>query len=324
MQPSPLPLPLAVNNADSSSSGEVQRYAVDPFLRTLIMSWLLAYDSPNTRRAYQRTLTDWASWCEQIGVDPLQVRRVHVDTYARALGELGKSPATIGRTIACLSSFYRYAQADGKVAANPAEAVRRPKQSAHSPTVGLTRNQATQLLAAAQNHSPRSAALIHLLLSNGLRIGEALAADITDLGQHDGHRTLSITRKGGVRALIPLAPPVAHAITTYIGGREHGPIFITGSGKRWDPSSVFRHLRSLAHKAGIETADQISPHSLRHTAITIGLDAEVSLRDMQHFAGHADPRTTTRYDHGRNNLARNPTYTITTQLASGDGGVTNN
>jgi site-specific recombinase XerD len=38
----------------------------------------------------------------------------------------------------------------------------------------------------------------------------------------------------------------------------------------------------LARDAGIEV--HLTPHGLRHSAITIGLDAGVSLRDMQDFA----------------------------------------
>jgi len=41
----------------------------------------------------------------------------------------------------------------------------------------------------------------------------------------------------------------------------------------------------------------MSPHSLRHSAITFALDAGATLRDVQDYAGHKDPRTTRRYDH---------------------------
>jgi hypothetical protein len=50
------------------------------------------------------------------------------------------------------------------------------------------------------------------------------------------------------------------------------------------------------------------PHSLRHSAITFALDAGASLRDVQDYAGHKDPRTTRRYDHSRDSLDRNAAY----------------
>jgi len=56
---------------------------------------------------------------------------------------------------------------------------------------------------------------------------------------------------------------------------------------------------------------------LRHTFVTIVLDAGVSLRDVQIAARHADRRTTTRYDRARQNLDRHPNYIFAVHLASG-------
>jgi integrase len=54
--------------------------------------------------------------------------------------------------------------------------------------------------------SARDHALASLLALNGLRISEALGADIEELDFERGHRTLRILRKGGKRVIIPLAP----------------------------------------------------------------------------------------------------------------------
>jgi integrase len=57
-----------------------------------------------------------------------------------------------------------------------------------------------------------------------------------------------------------------------------------------------------------------TPHGLRHSTITIGLDAGVSLRDLQDFSRHADPKTTRRYDRSRHALNRHATYIIARYL----------
>jgi len=54
----------------------------------------------------------------------------------------------------------------------------------------------------------------------------------------------------------------------------------------------------------------VSPHTLRHAFVTAALDAGASLRDVQDAAGHADPRTTRRYDRARHSLDRHPTYAV--------------
>jgi integrase len=64
-------------------------------------------------------------------------------------------------------------------------------------------------------------------------------------------------------------------------------------------------VRRLAPAAGIETWTELSPHSLRHSAITLALEVGDTLSDVQEHAGHTDPRTTGRYDHAWDTLGRN-------------------
>jgi integrase len=74
-------------------------------------------------------------------------------------------------------------------------------------------------------------------------------------------------------------------------------------------------IRRLAARAGLEAAGQVSPHSLRVAFITGAREAGVPLEDVQDAAGHADPRTTRRYDRGRHSLDRHAAYAVTTWLA---------
>jgi integrase len=68
----------------------------------------------------------------------------------------------------------------------------------------------------------------------------------------------------------------------------------------------------------------LSPHSLRHSFATELLASGTPLQDVQDAMGHADPRTTRRYDRSRHNLDRHPTYQLAARLrrraSSGDPG----
>ena len=70
-------------------------------------------------------------------------------------------------------------------------------------------NEVGALLVAAGLASAREHALVSLLAINGLRVSEALGADIEALGLERGHRTLRVLRKGGKVVTIPLAPRTA-------------------------------------------------------------------------------------------------------------------
>lgn len=286
----------------------------------IIAAWRLAQNSPNTLAAYTRNLTDFCSWLDHYGFDLLQVNRVQVDGYRHTLAG---APATVARKLSALSSFYKYALGMGLVQANPVQLIARPKVDAdHSTTQGLTREQAKALLAAAAADSPRSHALVSVLMFTGIRVSEALNATTADYGHDSGHRTLTVRRKGGKAAKVAVPAPAVEALNAYLGTTGADlvtgtggslPLFTTTTGKTWNRSEVFRTIQRLAHKAGIE--GQISPHSLRHTFATIALDSGTALHDLQDSMGHADPRTTRRYDRARNNLAKSAGYDVAKALA---------
>jgi site-specific recombinase XerD len=295
--------------------------APDSLVTSLAAAFLLGYEG-STRSAYGRDLRAWFVWCAAHDVDPLAAQRAHVDAYARTLAEVPdkngktKSPATVARHLSTLSGFYRYAVDEDAISRNPVSAVRRPKVGTDTVSTGLDRDELAALVRAAETDSPRSLTLVLLLGLNGLRISEALGADVTDLDTERGHRVLRITRKGGKKSTVPLAPRTAEAVESYVWDRSNGPLFITSSGARWHRSEAWRTLRRLAVSAVPEKAQSIHPHDLRHAFVTLSLDAEASLRDVQDAAGHADPRTTRRYDRARHNLDRHPTYALAGLITS--------
>jgi site-specific recombinase XerD len=273
-------------------------------------AFLIGYEG-HTRSAYAGDLADWGRFCGQVGVDPLEATRVHVDAFARSLAEVDqRSPATVARKLSTLSGFYRYALTEELVPRSPVALIRRPKVESDSVSTGLDRDELSALLTAAKADSPRNHALVTLLALNGLRVSEALSANATDRSTERGHRVLFITRKGGKRATVPLAPRTAETLDAYLAGRTSGPLFATSTGARLDRAATWRLVRKLARRAVPGKAGSIHPHDLRHAFVTLSLDAGTSLRDVQDAAGHADPRTTRRYDRARNNLDRHPTYAL--------------
>jgi site-specific recombinase XerD len=287
---------------------------VAPAAQAVGVRFLAGFDSPRTVDAYGRDLRDWFAWCHLQHLEPLAATRVDVDLYARTLKDDGRAPSTIARRLSTLASYYRYAVEEGFLAsASPLTHVRRPSVADDSPTLGLDRNELKALLDAAQAASARDYALACLLAYNGLRISEALDADVDDLATVQGHRTLAITRKGGRRALVALAPRTVDALDTHLEGRTTGPLFPTRSGRRLDRHAAGRMVVRAAKAAGVDHT--VSPHSLRHTFVTLAREAGASLEDVQDAAGHADPRTTRRYDRARHNLDKAPTYALAAHIA---------
>jgi len=124
-------------------------------------------------------------------------------------------------TVSTICGFYRYCKQERLIDHNPAAHVRRPKLDYTSTTLGLDRNELGAFLVQAGLSGGRDHALACLLALNGLRISEALGADIEHLDFNRGHRTLFISRKGNKTATIPLSPRTGRAIhLSHITERE--------------------------------------------------------------------------------------------------------
>jgi integrase/recombinase XerD len=279
----------------------------------LALAGFLAGYTGLTRDAYALDLRQYASWCQQRQLRLFQARRADIECFARDLEARGRARATITRRLCTIAGFYRYAVQEEQLEHSPAAHVRRPRLDYESHATGLDRNELGALLVAAGLGAATEHALISLLALNGLRVSEATGASIEALGTERGHRTLTITRKGGKIVTIPLAPRTARAIDLGIGERCDGPIFLAADGRRLDRHGAARIVRRVAGRAGI--SKPVGPHTLRHAFITAALDAGVPLRDVQEAASHADPRTTIRYDRARGSLDRHATYIVAAYLA---------
>lgn len=147
-------------------------------------------------------------------------------------------------------------------------------------------------------------ALFSLLYGAGLRASEA--AGLTLKGYDAQARTLQFLGKGRKMRVAPLGNAENAALETWIGVRaelelgQDAPLLVNvhpnGRVARipmLNRQKIERICKAVAQRAGVE---RFSPHDLRRTFATAGLDAGMDLATMQRFLGHSDPKTTVRYD----------------------------
>ena len=199
-------------------------------------------------------MRQFATWCHARCLGLFAVRRADIESFAGDLEARGRARATVTRRLCTIAGFYRYAVEEELLEHSPAAHVRRPRVDYESHAIPLDRNELGALLVAAGLGPPPEHALISLLALNGLRVSEAAGADIEYLGVERGHRTLTITRKGGKVVTIPLAPRTARAIDLAIGERTKGPVFLAADGRRLDRHGAGRVVRKAARRAGLGKA----------------------------------------------------------------------
>ena len=280
------------------------------------VSFLARY-SGRTHALYAFQLKQWFAWCEHHGLEPLVgIQRAHVELYIRGLGERGLMDSSVVTMMHGVRGFFRFAHVDGLISADPAVYARLPKvQRDESRTQGLDRLELIRFLQVAQTISVHHGALAFLLGINALRASEAAAVHIEHYADTlRGHRVLHLVGKGNKPATMPLTVPVLRVLEACRGQRTSGPLVLRPvSGKPIDRRDAYRMVTRIAKTAKIPR--HISPHSLRHAAITNALDAGVPLRDAQILARHADPRTTEHYDRARGNLDRHGVHFLTAYVA---------
>lgn len=308
---------LAPLDAEPASAVALRQDAPRDVLKR---AWVNAQTSPHTRAAYRRDIEQFFRWCDFWSIDVFRVRRPDVDGYRNHLytpdfadgrrSTAEPAATTVNRKLTSVSSFYEFCKTEvpDAVFANPVDNVNRPHVSDESMTAGLTTAEVIRLLAVAADAGPMEFAIVHLLASTGLRVSEVCDADTYDLGSDRDFATLIVTRKGGKKQKLPLAPETKTALDAYLRGRS-GPLFLY-EGARITRQRVGRLLAKLGRGANLAEGKTLHPHVFRHTAATLALDNGATLRDVQDMLGHRDPRTTNRYDRARGNLDRSPVHVL--------------
>jgi len=264
--------------------------------------------SPHTLAAYRRDLAAFLDFLiEHRGAPPdlaalAALRPADFRSWlARRAGD-GLAASSTARALAVVRGFFRHLDREGLVA-NPALAALRTPRQPHRVPRPLSPGQARALPEAAAARDTwigkRDRALFTLLYGAGLRIGEALALNRSDLPPPSaGDATLVISGKGGKQRLAPLLDVVRAAIDDYLAACPHGrdgagPLFRGARGARLDAGVAQRQLRRLRGALGLP--ENATPHSLRHSFASHLLAAGGDLRTIQELLGHASLSTTQRY-----------------------------
>ena len=254
----------------------------------------LARYSGRTLDAYRHDLRAFFQWANDNGLTVLHATRPHVELYRAAMEERRLAASTIDRRMSTVCGFYRFAHIDGRIGSNPAQYVRRPKVHP-SEGRGMDRAELGTFLFTAERFDRDHTALAVLLGLNGLRVSEACATNIEDLGLQRGHRTLRILGKGNKLATIPLVPRTARTIDLAVGERHEGPILRRRDGQRLDRRTAHRWVRSigadqrgrrgrpLAERAG----EELGPVRVLGHLGDGGADGQLEWRPVDHDHGAA-------------------------------------
>jgi integrase len=232
--------------------------------------------------------------------------RTNVEGWVVELRRKGLAESTIRSAYTILRAVLDTAVRDGALASNPAAVIRRPRvtsREAHHPTP----TQVADLLRAAGGS--RYAPLFALLVHTGLRRGEALALQWTDVdlakgmlrvrgtfSRIDGELLVTEPKTAKSKRFVPISAPAERLLRDLQAAqaeersragsawRQTGFVFTTEFGQPCDPRNAFRALKVAAAKIGLS---DVCLHTLRHSAASVLLTHGVPLKVVSEILGHS-------------------------------------
>lgn len=245
--------------------------------------------SPKTIEYYEATLRHMdrslAKPYTQIESDDL---RRYLNDYET---ERGSSKVTIDNIRRIMSSFFSWLEDEDYIVKSPVRRIRRIK-TAQVAKETLTDEELETLRDTCENK--RDLAVIDLLASTGMRIGELVRLDITDVDLHE--RECVVTGKGNKQRPVYFDARAKLHLSEYLESRNDSnhALFVSldSTAKRVTVGGMELRLRKLGKKAGIS---RVHPHKLRRTLATHAIDKGMPIEQVQKLLGHAKIDTTMHY-----------------------------
>ena len=264
-----------------------------------------------TCELYALDLEKLQASAEAAGVELTAVDSSHVRRWVVQMHSAGRSGRGIALILSGWRGFYAWLGREGRVSSNPVQGVRTPKVGKPVPKA-LSVDDAVRL---ADHAGPevdaeealwldaRDAAIVELLYSSGLRVGEltgldrhasASARGWIDMEGAEAH----VLGKGSKRRSVPVGAQAMAALRHWVAvrplrGGGAAALFIGRHGTRLTSQSVWQRLRRRSQEAGLATP--VHPHMLRHSFASHVLQSSGDLRAVQELLGHANISTTQVY-----------------------------
>ena len=260
--------------------------------------------SANTVAAYQRDLAKFSAFAQKRKLALAAVSRDDLVDFLAGLYRGKLESRTVARNLVSLRNFFRFAQIQELVTADPSENLESPKIRRTLP--GYLRLEEVERLLAQPDAKTalgmRDRAMLEVLYSTGLRVSELIGLRVTDLDTKVG--CIRCIGKGDKERIVPAGRKAVGMVEKYLHdarpkllgkGAASPALFVNRSGRALSRVGVWKILSAYGRRVGLRVA--LTPHMLRHSFATHLLERGADLRSVQLMLGHADISTTQIYTH---------------------------
>lgn len=274
-------------------------------LYALVADLRLRNYSPQTINNYGDQLKRFSEWLsEGLTADLRRVTRADIDLYQGYVQTEAISVETRALRLRAVKRLFDHLTTSGHLLLHPAEHIVEIRRKDRLPKGVLSVKQVHQLLAAPDTATPlglRDRALLEVLYSTGLRVGELEQVFVTDVDC--ASHTLHIRHgKGGTERVVPLGRSAGQWVKRYLDEvrpalARHCPyergLFLVLTGRPLAQTQIREILRIYRRRCHLRKA--VTPHALRHACATHLLQAGADIRLIQKLLGHARLDSTAIY-----------------------------
>jgi integrase/recombinase XerD len=260
--------------------------------------------SSNTVSAYRRDMAKFDEFAKKRKLSLERVTRDDLVDFLAGLYRLNLESRTVARHLVTLRNFFRFAQTQELIGADPSINLESPKIRRSLPGY-LRLEEVERLLQQPDSGTAlglRDRAMLEVLYSTGLRVSELISLRVTDLDSKVG--CVRCIGKGDKERIVPVGRKAVSMVEKYL--REARPqllgklrgsptLFVNRRGVSLSRVGVWKILSGYGRRAGLRVA--LTPHMLRHSFATHLLERGADLRSVQMMLGHADISTTQIYTH---------------------------
>lgn len=193
-----------------------------------------------------------------------------------------------------MSSFFSWLEDEDYIVKSPVRRIHRVK-TAQVAKETLTDEELETLRDACKNK--RDLALVDLLASTGMRIGELVRLDVADVNMQE--RECIVTGKGNKQRPVYFDARAKLHLTEYLETRADSDlalfVSLDSSASRVTVGGMELRLRNLGKKAGVS---RVHPHKFRRTLATHAIDKGMPIEQVQKLLGHAKNRYHHALRHG--------------------------
>ena len=198
------------------------------------------------------------------------------------------SSSTQNQYINAIKFYYEKVLGQGKMVFS----IERPKKTKSLPKV-ISKNEVTRLIE--QIHNLKHRAIVCLIYSSGLRMGEVLSLSLKDI--HSKRGVICVRGGKGKKDRISiLSPKILSLLREYVTVYRPSTYLFEGTkNKKYSSTSVNKIIQRATKKARIKS--NVTAHVLRHSFATHLLEQGTDLRYIQELLGHSSSKTTEIYTH---------------------------